>query len=216
LEVADLSPDHIFTRIHRRYDRLNRILSLGRDQAWRRQGVAHLPDGLILDLGAGTGVAMSLFRPDQEVVALDPVWPMLSVNPATRRVVGRGEHLPFADGVFDGIWSAFVFRNLDSVQMTLAEAARVLRPGGMLVVVDAGRPLGRFNRALHRMGTTVFSPLVGWLAGAVREYWYFHRSLDKLPHPEEMFGVGPLGMENLWRMGIGGGVYGVVLVKNGD
>lgn len=211
--MATLSPDRIFTRIHRRYDRLNRVLSLGRDQAWRRRGVAHLPDGMILDLGAGTGVAMPLFRRGQQVVALDPVWPMLSVNPATRRVVGKGEHLPFSDGAFDGMWSAFVFRNLDSVARTLDEAARVLRPGGMLVVVDAGRPIGRFSRALHRLGTALLSPLVGLLAGAVREYWYFHRSLDKLPHPEQLFAHGPLRPAKLWRMGIGGGVYGVCLVK---
>lgn len=214
--MTGLSPDHIFSRIHRRYDRLNRVLSLGRDQAWRKQGVDLLPDGVILDLGAGTGVAMSLFRPDQEVVALDPAWPMLSVNPAPRRVVGKGEHLPFADDTFHGIWSAFVFRNLDSVDETLAEAARVLRPEGVMVVVDAGRPIGRIARSLHRMGTAAFSPLVGLLAGAVREYWYFHRSMDKLPHPEEMFNNGPLRIDKLWRMGMWGGVYGVALVKPRD
>ena len=214
--MTGLSPDRIFSRIHRRYDRLNRVLSFGQDQAWRKRGIAQLPDGMILDLGAGTGVAMSLFRADQEVVALDPVWPMLSVNPAGRKVVGKGEHLPFADHTFDGIWSAFVFRNLDSVRRTLAEAARVLRPGGVMVVVDAGRPLGGVARPLHRTGTAVVSPLVGLLAGAIREYWYFHRSLDKLPHPEEMFGDGPLQVRKLWRMGMWGGVYGVALVKPGD
>lgn len=192
---------------------MNRILSLGQDQTWRARGIAHLPDGVILDLGAGTGVAMSVFRPGQKVVALDPVWPMLAANPASWRVVGRAEELPFADGAFDGIWSAFVFRNVDSVGRTLDEAARTLRPGGVLVVVDAGRPLGRFSRTLHRAGTALFSPLVGLLAGAVREYWYLHRSMDKLPHPEEMFSHRTLRVEQLWRMGIWGGVYGVKLVK---
>ena len=141
------SPEHIFSRIYQRYDRLNRVLSLGQDQAWRRQGISCLPDGLILDLGAGTGVAMPLFTERQQVVALDPVWPMLSINPAPQRVVGKGERLPFADGTFDGIWSAFVFRNLQSVEETLVEAARVLRPGGVMVVVDAGRPLNRLAAA---------------------------------------------------------------------
>ena len=207
------SPDRVFSRIHRRYDRCNRLLSLGRDQAWRRRGIDQLPDGTILDLGAGTGVAMSLFGPNQRVVALDPAWPMLSVNPAPHRVMAKGESLPFADASLDGIWSAFVFRNLESVRKTLAEAARVLRPGGVMVVVDAGRPLGRLSRTIHTMGTAVVSPLVGLMAGAVSEYWYFHRSLDKLPHPEEMFRGGPLRIARLWRMGWFGGVYGVKLVK---
>ena len=134
---------------------------------------------------------MPLFSGRQQVVALDPVWPMLSINPAPQRVVGKGERLPFADGTFDGIWSAFVFRNLQSVEETLVEAARVLRPGGVMVVVDAGRPLSRLAAPIHRTGTAMVTPLVGLLAGAVREYWYFHRSMDKLPHPEEMFRDGP-------------------------
>ena len=212
--MTRLSPDRIFSRIHRRYDRCNRLLSLGRDQAWRKRGIDQLPNGRILDLGAGTGVAMSLFREGQRIVALDPAWTMLSVNPALHKVVGSGERLPFADDSFDGIWSAFVFRNLESVGETLAEAARVLRPGGVMVVVDAGRPLGRLSRTVHRMGTAVVTPLVGLMAGAVQEYWYFHRSLDKLPHPEEMFRGGPLQIARLWRMGWFGGVYGVTLTKS--
>ena len=209
--MTGLSPDRIFSRIHRRYDRLNRLLSLGQDQAWRQRGVDCLPGGLILDLGGGTGVAMGLFNSRQQVVALDPAWAMLAANPAPLRVVGEGERLPFADNTFDGIFSAFVFRNLHSVDETLSEAARVLRPGGTMVVVDAARPTGRPAGAVHRLGTAVFSPLVGVLGGAVREYWYFHRSMDKLPHPEEMFAHCPLRVERIWRMGILGGVYGVVL-----
>ncbi len=211
--MAASSPDHIFSRISGRYDRLNRILSLGQDRTWRKRGIAHLPDGLILDLGAGTGAAMPLFGEAQQVMALDPVWPMLAINPAPLRVVGKGEHLPFADNTFDGIWSAFVFRNLRSVEKTLAETARVLRPGGVMVVVDAGRPVGRLATALHRVGTAIVTPLVGILAGAVREYWYLHRSLDKLPPPEELFQDRALGIEKLLRMGTWGFVYGVVLTK---
>ena len=214
--MTGLSPDHIFSRIHRRYDRCNRLLSCGRDQAWRKRGIDQLPDGMVLDLGAGTGVAMSLFRRGQKVVALDPAWPMLYLNPAPHRVVGKGESLPFADNSFDGVWSAFVFRNLESVGKALDEAARVLRPGGVMVVVDAGRPIGRLAGAVHRLGTAVVSPLVGVMAGAIWEYWYFHRSLDKLPHPEEMFRDGPLRVARLWRMGWFGGVYGVTLVKAAD
>lgn len=210
--MTGLSPDHIFSRIHRRYDRLNRLLSLGRDQAWRKRGVDRLPEGLILDLGGGTGAAMPLFDSRrQQVVALDPAWAMLSANPASLRVVGKGESLPFADDTFDGIFSAFVFRNLGSVDETLGEASRVLRPGGLMVVIDAARPTGRLARAVHRLATAAFAPLVGVLAGAVREYWYFHRSMDKLPHPEKMFADRPLRLERLWRMGILGGVYCAVL-----
>lgn len=204
--------DPIFARIARRYDLINRILSFGREQAWRRAGARFLPPGRVLDLGSGTGAAAPVLA-GREVVALDPVPEMLALSPLPLRVVGTGERLPFADGSFDGVFSAYVFRNLVSVEETLAEIARVLRPGGVAVVVDLARPRGRAAAALHRLGSALFLPLAGLLAGAPAEYWYLHRSLDKLPPPEEMYASGPLKRERLWRMGPLGFVYGVVLRK---
>ena len=121
--------------------------------------------------------------------------------------------MPFEDGSFDGAFSAYVFRNLVSIPDTLSEVARVLRPGGALVVVGLGRPRNVVLRWLHRIGSAVVLPLVGLLAGSPGEYWYLHRSLDKLPPPEEMFATGPLSLERVWRMGPLGFVYGAVLRK---
>ena len=111
--------DAIFARIARRYDLINTILSAGRDQAWRRSAVEQLPPGRLLDLGSGTGVAASIFG-DREVVALDPVPQMLSLSSIPRRVAAVGESLPFSDASFDSIFSAFVFRNLTSIEHTLS------------------------------------------------------------------------------------------------
>ncbi len=202
----------VFTRIARRYDTLNRVLSLGRDRSWRRRAIRYLPPGRVLDLGGGTGAANPDLG-DREIVALDPEPEMLALNPADRRVVACGEHLPFEDGVFDGVFSAYVFRNLTSVAATLEEIHRVLRPGGVAAIVDLARPRGRVARVVNRAGTAVVVPTVGMLAGARKEYAYLHRSLDSLPPPEEMFSEGPLRLEALWRMGLSGFVYGVVLRK---
>lgn len=202
----------VFRRIAGRYDTLNRILSLGRDRAWRRRAIAHLPPGRVLDLGAGTGAAEPDLG-DRRVVALDPAPEMLALNPGPERVVGAGEVLPFADGSFDGVFSAYVFRNLNSVPDTLGEIHRVLRPGGVAAVVDLARPRNRAARMLHRMGTAVVVPTLGLLAGAREEYTYLHRSLDALPPPEDLFAGGPLRVEALWRMGLFGFVYGVALRK---
>jgi demethylmenaquinone methyltransferase/2-methoxy-6-polyprenyl-1,4-benzoquinol methylase len=203
----------VFARIARRYDLVNRVLSLGREQAWRRAVAEHLPDGLILDLGAGTGAATELFG--DRLVALDPQPEMLSLCRSPARVVGVGEALPFADASFDGVFSAFVFRNLESVEATLEEIRRVLRPGGRAGIVDLTRPAGPVAARLHRWGTAVVLPLAGLVVGggAVGEYRYLHRSLDELPPPERMFESAPLRVVGLWRMGWMGFVYGAVLEK---
>ncbi|HSL26148.1 MAG TPA: class I SAM-dependent methyltransferase [Acidimicrobiia bacterium] len=205
--------DTIFARIARRYDLLNRILSLGRDQAWRRSAARLLPRGRVLDLGSGTGAAEPVLA-GRTIVALDPVAPMLTLSPMELRVVGIGEQLPFRDGSLDGVFSAYVFRNLTSVAATLAEVHRVLRPGGTAAIVDLSRPVRSWARALHRLGTAIVLPLAGLLIGAPAEYWYLHRSLDKLPPPEVLLGSGPLRLESTWRMGPLGFVYGAILAKD--
>jgi len=201
----------VFSGIAKRYDLLNTVLSMGREQAWRRSGVRYLPRGRILDLGAGTGAAMPVMG-DRDVVAIDPVPEMLALNTAMK-VVAVGEALPFRDATFDGVFSAYVFRNLRSVDETLSEVERVLKPDGKLVVVGLGRPRGRLSAAVHRAGTAAVLPLVGIMAGSRDEYSYLHHSLDKLPPPEELFVGRPLQLETVWRMGLLGFVYGAVLRK---
>lgn len=204
--------NEIFAKIARRYDLLNTVLSLGREQAWRRRAVEYLPGGRLLDLGSGTGAAAPIFV-GREVVALDPVPGMLALSRIENRVVGVGERLPFADGAFDAVFSAYVFRNLDSVERTLEEIARVLRPGGAAGIVDLARPRRPAAASVHRAGTSVVLPLAGRAIGAGDEYRYLHETLDALPPPEEMYRDRPLKFERVWRMGPLGFVYGVILRK---
>lgn len=201
-----------FAAIARSYDRINRILSLGQEQAWRRRGIAWLPAGRILDLGSGTGAANSALV-NREIVALDPSFPMLALNAAPGRVAGLGERLPFTEGSFDGVFSAYVFRNLDSVPATLSEIHRVLRQAGVAVVIDLARPQRPLMQKLHRSVSRVLVPAVGATIGARAEYEYLHHSLDKFPDPKALYANGPLRLEHYWRMGPLGFVYGVVLSK---
>ena len=203
--------DPIFARIAARYDLINRILSLGQEKSWRARGIDMLAPGRVLDLGSGTGATDFGQR---EVVGLDPVIEMLALSPVKARVVGVGEALPFADGVFDGVFSGYVMRNLTSVDDTFEEVDRVLRPGGVFVIVDLSRPRNLLLRLLHRLGTAVVLPLVGTIfAGLPREYWYLHRSLDSLPPPEILYRGQLLRLEETWRSGLFGFVYGARLRK---
>ena len=166
----------------------------------------------MLDLGSGTGAADPVLA-GFDVVALDPVQPMLELSPIRDRVVGIGERMPFEDDSFDGVFSAYVFRNLTSIPETLTEIHRVLRPGGRAVVVDLSRPRNPLLRALHRIGSAVALPLAGLIAGAPADYWYLHRSLDKLGPPELLYVAQGLTVVESWRMGPLGFVHGVVLER---
>ena len=205
--------DPIFAKIARRYDRINRILSLGRERRWRTVGVEMLEPGIVVDLGCGTG---DTDFDGREVIGIDPVVEMLELSPVPTRVVGVGEAIPVRDGSMDGVFSAFVFRNLTSVDRTLEEIERVMRPGASAIIIDLGRPQNRLLRLIHRLSTAIVLPLVGLLfARAPGEYWYLHKSLDSLPPPEVMYEDRGLELEEVWRSGLFGFVYGARLRKKG-
>jgi demethylmenaquinone methyltransferase/2-methoxy-6-polyprenyl-1,4-benzoquinol methylase len=208
--VSEVS-DPIFAKIARRYDRINGILSLGQEKHWRAIGVEMLEPGLVLDLGCGTG---DTDFDGREVIGLDPVSEMLALSPVSARVVAVGEEMPIRDDALDGVFSAFVFRNLTSVDRTLEETGRVLRPGASAVIIDLSRPENPILKFLHRIGTAVILPIVGLLfARAPKEYWYLHKSLDSLPRPEDLYANRELVLEEVWRSGMFGFVYGVRLRK---
>lgn len=160
--ALDKRPDEVaamFDGVARRYDITNTVLSAGQDRRWRkrtRQCLELTPGCRVLDLAAGTGVSTAeLRRSGAYAVACDFSLGMLRAGRASRTrgqvpfVAGDALHLPFADASFDAATISFGLRNVADVPRALREMARVVRPGGRLVVCEFSRPVFAPFRALY-------------------------------------------------------------------
>ena len=192
----------IFSDIAPSYDRLNRILSFRIDQLWRRAAVKRLaweehPGGTYLDACAGTldlSMALSNRRGfTGHVVGTDFAVPMLRLG--TKK--GGAGHvrvaaadtlvLPVKDATFDGAMVGFGLRNLHDLEAGFAEFARVIKPGGRLVVLDFTVPPSVPMRALYLFYFRRVLPFVGKLvSGHPTAYEYLPDSVMGFPEPAEL------------------------------
>ena len=172
-----------FSNIHKFYDFVNSLTTLGFDKSWRKQAAKKLNPGSVLDLGSGTGAAFQQLQ-TLEVTAIDPDEKMLQLNKFKNKIIGGAEDLPFPDNSFDSVYCAFVWRNLNDSRLGLQEVYRVLKPSGKFILLDMTRPKNKFLRLLHKIGTYNITFLIGLLTFNLKEYKFLHRSLDKYPQPE--------------------------------
>jgi demethylmenaquinone methyltransferase/2-methoxy-6-polyprenyl-1,4-benzoquinol methylase len=176
----------MFDTIAPRYDLMNRLMTFGLDQAWRRGTVAalSLPEGsLVLDLACGTGDLSRLGRRrGYRVVGADLSAGMLGANGAgTPLVEADGRRLPFVDGAFDGMVCGYALRNFTDLAATLAESARVLRAGGRLAVLEVDTPTSRLWRAGYDIWFTKAVPALGGALSDGDAYRYLPQSVAYLP-----------------------------------
>ena len=195
VESGRLAPDAVrsmFDRISPVYDAMNRTMTMGLDQRWRRAAVAAVvrPGDRVLDVCCGTGdVAVAALRAGGRVTGLDFSERML--ERARRKsadvewVQGDALALPFADGSFDSATAGFGVRNLDDLERGLAELRRVLRTGGRVAILEITRPSGLLA-PFYRLWFDGLVPLLGKLLPGGSAYTYLPASVRRFPSPEEL------------------------------
>jgi demethylmenaquinone methyltransferase/2-methoxy-6-polyprenyl-1,4-benzoquinol methylase len=193
----------MFTSIAPRYDLLNHVLSFNVDRLWWRKTArtfAHIlfrPEAQVLDLCCGTGdMTFALRRQagksSPAILGADFSHAMLqrasakSAGTPLRWIEADALRLPFPDGHFDLVTSAFGFRNLANYDAGLREILRVLRPGGECGILDFGEPQGAVGR-LYRLYFKHVLPAMGTLISGVKgPYAYLPVSVARFPGPDEM------------------------------
>ncbi|HEV3048410.1 MAG TPA: class I SAM-dependent methyltransferase [Solirubrobacteraceae bacterium] len=218
----------LFRGLPGRYDALSAALSFGQDPRWRRAlaGALAPADGeRILDVATGTGMVAAelLGRARCSVVGLDQSAEMLAGarrrfagEPAGRveLVEGRAEALPFADASFDALSFTYLLRYVDDPAATVAELARVVRPGGRVASLEFGVPPWAPARAAWRLYTAVGLPALGRLASPAWGYaggylgpsirgFYRRHPLERIVSYWQRAGLEQVRVR---RMSLGGGV----------
>jgi len=211
--------EQMFNSVSGRYDFLNRTLSLGIDIWWRKRMIARLRKSSpkqILDVATGTAdvaIALSHLNPDK-IIGIDLSEGMLEIG--RRKVQERkldslielskadSEKLPFASQSFDAVTVAFGVRNFENLAAGLSEMSRVLRPGGMLVILEFSRPKVFPVRQLYDLYFRYFCPWWGKLVSKdASAYRYLYQSVQAFPEGRafekylEAAGIGKISASRL-------------------
>ncbi|HEY8551212.1 MAG TPA: ubiquinone/menaquinone biosynthesis methyltransferase [Vicinamibacterales bacterium] len=190
----------LFSTIADRYDLITRLLSYGRDQAWKRKviALAQIRAGdRVLDLACGTGdLALAAAARAASVLALDLTPRMVALArqkpgaSAIRFTVGDMCHLPMASASADVVTTGYGLRNVPYLDRAIAEIARVLRPGGRFLSLDFDRPQGALLRSIYLGYLTIVGSTVGWILHRDPDtYRYIPASLARYPGSAAVAGM---------------------------
>lgn len=192
----------MFDNISGNYDDLNRVISLGIDVKWRKKVVALVAEKNsenILDIATGTGDLAILMTSTsaKKIVGLDLSVGMLEVGKkkiATQNlsdkiemVVGDSENIPFPDNYFDAITVSFGIRNFETLEKGLAEIYRVLKPGGIFVILETSVPTKFPYKQGYSFYTKMILPLIGKVFSKDKNaYGYLSTSAANFPFGEKL------------------------------
>ena len=195
----------MFNNISRRYDFLNQLLSLGIDKMWRKKAIGvlkPLKPRTILDVATGTGEfaleALQL-KPDK-VVGIDIAEGMLEIgrrkilakNAAAtiELMLGDSENIPFTENKFDAVTVAFGVRNFENLKRGLTEILRVLKPGGMVVILEFSKPSSfPFNHIYNFYFKFILPRIGSFVSNDKAAYTYLPKSVEAFPDGEDFLHI---------------------------
>lgn len=194
----DKNPNDVagmFNKVARRYDLTNEALTLGQVHIWRRGVVRALnlkPGETVLDVAAGTGASTAaLAETGAHVVACDLSEGMIEVgrkrHPELSFVQGDATNLPFEDETFDAVTISFGLRNVENTEKALQEMARVVKPGGRLLICEFSRPTWPvFHKVYGFYLDEVLTRIAKVLSSDELAYDYLIESIREWPDQERL------------------------------
>jgi demethylmenaquinone methyltransferase/2-methoxy-6-polyprenyl-1,4-benzoquinol methylase len=212
--LAEPQVEAMFDRIASVYDLMNSVMTAGMHQRWRQRTADLAQVGLgsrALDVATGTGdLAIALAERGADVVGVDFAEKMLEIArrkaPGLEFRSGNALALEFPDDSFDAATVGFGARNFDDLDRGLAEMARVVKPGGRVVVLEITTPQRPPLSWFFRMWFDTVVPLIGRVAGDPDAYDYLPSSVRRFPGPRDLAGrMAAVGMTDVrWLLTAGG------------
>lgn len=217
---------HVFSHIAKHYDLMNTILSFHQDAYWRRFAVSKLKletGHRLLDVACGTGMlTIEALRQhgDISIEALDFSPEMLRRGQArleelelldkVNLVEGDAMDLPYEDNSFDSAMSAFALRNVPSIEVTLQEMMRVVKPGGHVVTLELAKPTMIGFKQLYYLYFEKILPILGKLSKDKSSYAWLPESLRRYPHQSKVLDIfKAVGYEEAEYFELTGGIVAV-------
>jgi demethylmenaquinone methyltransferase/2-methoxy-6-polyprenyl-1,4-benzoquinol methylase len=196
----------MFDSIAKRYDFLNRFLSLGIDQIWRKKAIAHFkgkPLNHLLDVATGTAdMALMAYRQimPKQITGLDISEGMMQygrikienkgLSKSIQLILGDSKNIPFDDQIFDGAMVAFGVRNFADLEKGLAEMHRVLTVGGKIIILEFSQPTLFWFKPFYAFYMNWVTPTIGKIfSGNKAAYAYLNESVAAFPEGKDFLSI---------------------------
>lgn len=191
MDAKETKVQGMFDKIARRYDFLNRVMSLGLDTGWKREAANKVSEkgSLVLDVACGTGdITLFSKKAGSRVIGLDFSMDMLRYarkkDPSIMWIKANAQSMPFRGSVFGGVVSGYAMRNFSDMGKALVEMNRVMVPNGKISILEFSHPQNPLWNLLYKMHMGVIAPFLGAIFSDRSSYAYLPGSIKKFPDQE--------------------------------